>query len=239
MKIIAHRGFSEKYPENSLLAFNKAIEAGVDGIETDVRMSLDGMAFIFHDSSLKRITGRDESIESQYSDYIKHLDIGSWMDEKFHAQRLPTLETLLHHIRERTQLILEIKYYEDTYKKACEAVVHAIKDKLSWVEVSSFSDKILLYIHELQPEIRLHKLIDDVEVLQQRDFDTFYSFASYFDISVKLREHNKTQDLIRDHKVVFWTVDTEDISAAVKQGLYGAMYNDPQQGILDAKKGKS
>jgi len=229
MKIIAHRGFSEDYPENSLLAFNKAIEAGVDGIETDVRMSMDGMAFIFHDSSLKRITGKDESIESQYSDYIKHLDIGSWKDESFHAQRLPTLETLLHHIHERTHLILEIKYHKDTYRLACEAVEHAIRDKLSWVEVSSFSDEILLYIHELNPQIRLHKLIDKVEVLEKEDFDIFYSFASYFDIYVNLRDHQKTKELITNSKVVFWTVGDEDISQSVTLGLYGAMSNHPQK----------
>jgi len=227
MKIIAHRGFSENYPENSLLAFNKAIEAGADGIETDVRMSLDGMAFIFHDSSLKRITGKDESIESQYSDYIKHLDIGSWMNEKFHNQRLPTLETLLHHIHERTNLILEIKYHADTYEQASEAVEHAIRDKLTWVEVSSFSDEILLYIHKLNPDIRLHKLIDKVEVLQREDFDSFYSFASYFDISVNLREHDKSKELIRDSKVVFWTVGDEEISDFIALGLYGAMSNNP------------
>lgn len=227
MKIIAHRGFSENYPENSLLAFNKAIEAGVDGIETDVRMSRDGMAFIFHDKSLKRITGKDESIESQYSEELKHLDIGSWMDEKFHAQRVPTLETLLHHIHERTHLILEIKYHPDTFRQASEAVEHAIRDKLSWVEVSSFSDEILLYIHELNPEIRLHKLIDEVEVLEKEDFDSFYSFASYFDIDVNLREHAKTKALIQKAKVVFWTVEGEDISEAVALGLYGAMSNNP------------
>ena len=238
MKIIAHRGFSELYPENSLLAFNKAIEAGVDGIETDVRISCDGMAFIFHDSSLKRITGKDESIESQYSDYIKHLDIGSWMDEKFHAQRLPTLETLLHHIHERTHLILEIKYHKDTYKLACEAVAHAIADKLSWVEVSSFSDEILFYIHELNPEIALHKLVDELEVLNKDDFDKFYSFATYFDIDVNLKDEKKTKELIQNKKVVFWTVGDEDISDAVEQGLYGAMSNHPQHLIEKFKTAK-
>lgn len=228
MKIIAHRGLSESYPENSLIAFNKAIEAGADGIETDVRMSRDGMAFIFHDSSLKRITGKDESIESQYSEYIKDLDIGSWMDEKFHDQRLPTLETLLHHIHERTNLILEIKYHKETYKIACEAVAHAIRDKLNWVEVSSFSDEILFYIHELNPEIRLHKLIDERFELEREDFDERYGFTSYFDIDVNLRIHPKTKELIQNKKVVFWTVGHEDISDAMAMGLYGAMSNDPQ-----------
>lgn len=227
MKIIAHRGFSENYPENSLLAFNKAIEAGADGIETDVRMSVDGMAFIFHDTTLKRITGKEESVESQYSEYLKHLDIGSWKDKQFHAQRLPTLETLLHHIHERMHLILEIKYHPDTYLQASEAVEHAIRDKLSWVEVSSFSDEILLYIHKLNPQIRLHKLIDEIEVLEKEEFDTYYSFAKYFDINVNLREHAKTKELIKTSKVIFWTVDDEDISGSVDSGLYGAMSNNP------------
>lgn len=53
----AHRGFSGKYPENTMLAFEKALEAGCDGIELDVQLSKDGVVMILHDESLKRTTG--------------------------------------------------------------------------------------------------------------------------------------------------------------------------------------
>ena len=48
----AHRGFSGQYPENTMLAFEKAVEAGADGIELDVQFSKDGKLVIMHDESL-------------------------------------------------------------------------------------------------------------------------------------------------------------------------------------------
>ena len=61
----AHRGWSGLYPENTLLAFQKAIELGVDGFEMDVQLSRDGEVVVFHDETLDRVmicaTGRDAS----------------------------------------------------------------------------------------------------------------------------------------------------------------------------------
>ena len=60
---IAHRGFSSDYPENTSLAFRKAIEAGADGFECDLRLTADGHVVVFHDDDLKRLCGRDGCIE--------------------------------------------------------------------------------------------------------------------------------------------------------------------------------
>jgi glycerophosphoryl diester phosphodiesterase len=227
MKVIAHRGYSEYYPENSSLAFIKAIEAGVDGIETDIRLSCDGVAFINHDSSLKKISGKDEYLEDQNSSYLYSL-LGSWQEDSSYELKLLNLDELLELIDAQTVMILEIKYHDKSYKRVCEVVYEAIKDKLSWCEVSSFSDEIIDIMHLLDPMIRLHKLIDDPEVLEQANFNERYSFASYFDIDVALREHPKTKELLQDGNVVFWTVSSENIKESIDLGLYGAMSNDPK-----------
>jgi glycerophosphoryl diester phosphodiesterase len=57
MKIVAHRGYSARCAENSLAAFEQAIAAGADLIETDVRLSSDGIAMCWHDPDLARVTG--------------------------------------------------------------------------------------------------------------------------------------------------------------------------------------
>lgn len=227
MKIIAHRGYSELYPENTLLAFTKAIEAGVNGIETDIRLSSDGHAVISHDSSLMRITNKDEYVEDVSLEYLRSLDAGSWFDSKYRDLKIPTLEELLEIVQGKVKLILEIKYHEKTYKKVSEIVLEAISDKLSWIEVSSFSDEIIGYVHRLNSDIKVHKLIEDVEVLEKEEFDSFYRFASFFDIDVTLQEHEKCKELITKGNVVFWTVGDEDIASSKKLGLYGAMCNDP------------
>ena len=55
-KNFAHRGFSGKYPENTILAFQKAIEVGADGIELDVQLTKDGEVVIIHDETIDRTT---------------------------------------------------------------------------------------------------------------------------------------------------------------------------------------
>ena len=55
-KLLGHRGFSGNYPENTMLAFQKAIEAGADGVELDVQFSKDGKLVVIHDETLDRTT---------------------------------------------------------------------------------------------------------------------------------------------------------------------------------------
>ena len=54
MKIFAHRGYSGKYPENTILAFKKALDIGVGGIELDVHKTKDGKLVVIHDENIKR-----------------------------------------------------------------------------------------------------------------------------------------------------------------------------------------
>ena len=56
MKIYGHRGYSGKYPENTMLAFRKAAEAGCDGIELDVQLTKDGKLVVIHDETVDRTT---------------------------------------------------------------------------------------------------------------------------------------------------------------------------------------
>ena len=57
MKVFAHRGFSGRYPQNTMLAFQKALESGCDGIELDVQLTKDGEVVIIHDEYLDDLTG--------------------------------------------------------------------------------------------------------------------------------------------------------------------------------------
>lgn len=62
MKIYAHRGFSHKYPEASWLAYERAIVAGADGLECDIRLTKEGIPICFHDRTTERISGRKRVI---------------------------------------------------------------------------------------------------------------------------------------------------------------------------------
>ena len=74
--MLAHRGLATAAPENTLLAFAKALAAGADYIETDVQVSSDGVAMISHDADLKRLTGRDVQVSGLTRAELAKIDLG-------------------------------------------------------------------------------------------------------------------------------------------------------------------
>lgn len=74
--MFAHRGLALEAPENTLLAFAKAIAAGAIYVETDTHASLDGVAVVAHDPDLKRVAGRDLRIEQLTFAELKRIDLG-------------------------------------------------------------------------------------------------------------------------------------------------------------------
>lgn len=222
MKIIAHRGFSELYTENTFLAFTKAIESGADGIETDIRLSLDGHAILFHDRSLKRLANLDKEPRELKLEELQEISLAN-------DQYIPSLDELLELCEDKISLVLEIKYHLKTYKKLIQIINLLIKDKLHWIEVSCFEDTVLEELHKLNKDIKLHKLIEDADIIEDEYFHKKYAYISCFDINVKLARLALRKGLIKDKKVIFWTVDDEDISQEIKEGLYAVMTNNPQK----------
>ncbi|MEO5919602.1 MAG: glycerophosphodiester phosphodiesterase family protein [Pseudolysinimonas sp.] len=75
-RVLAHRGLAVDAPENTLLAFAKAIAVGVTHIETDVHVSADGVAMVSHDPDLRRLTGRRVTIGHMTSQELRRIDLG-------------------------------------------------------------------------------------------------------------------------------------------------------------------
>lgn len=102
MHKIAHRGASAHYPENTLLAFRKAIEMGADAVECDVYLCASGDVVIFHDRTLKRTTGSSGYIARTKLKDLKKLDAGS-------GEKIPTLVELLDTLTPKSTVFIEIK----------------------------------------------------------------------------------------------------------------------------------
>ncbi len=98
---IAHRGFSSEFPENTLLAFEKGMNAGADGFECDLRLSSDGHVVVFHDDDLKRLCGISGQIETSTLKEIKQLKVKG-------QESIPTLDEMLEMFH-TTRINLEIK----------------------------------------------------------------------------------------------------------------------------------
>ncbi len=86
--IIAHRGYSKKYPENTLSAFQKAIEAKADYIELDVRLTKDGVLVVHHDKSTLRMTGKNHFVDQTDFATLRTLNCGF-------GKKIPTMEEVI------------------------------------------------------------------------------------------------------------------------------------------------
>ncbi|MFI5355770.1 MAG: glycerophosphodiester phosphodiesterase [Opitutales bacterium] len=100
--VIAHRGASAEQPENTLGAFRRALQLGVDGIELDVRVTRDGVPVVCHDASLRRLTG-----------WRRRVDAATWAEIRARRIRgtatIPRLVTVLRLTRGRAVVQIEIK----------------------------------------------------------------------------------------------------------------------------------
>ena len=96
---IAHRGMCLEAPENTLVAFRMALEAGF-GFELDVWMSADGVPMILHDRTLQRTTNGMGRLGEKTLAELKQLDAGSWFDAKYAGEPLPTLAEALDLVAE-------------------------------------------------------------------------------------------------------------------------------------------
>ena len=106
-KNFAHRGFSGKYPENTLLAFSKAIEEGVDGIENDVHLTKDGVLVVMHDELVDRTTNGKGYIKDKTYEELAQLD-ASYIFKEYGPQKVPTLREYLELVKD-TDIITNIE----------------------------------------------------------------------------------------------------------------------------------
>jgi glycerophosphoryl diester phosphodiesterase len=107
--VIAHRGFSGAAPENTLPAFRKALGAGCDGLELDLRLTREGKVAILHDATVDRTTNGSGKVRSMTMTRLRRLDAGAWFDAPFRGARIPTLEEILRLGRRCELLILDTK----------------------------------------------------------------------------------------------------------------------------------
>ena len=117
MKVFGHRGFSGEYPENTMLAFQKAVEAGCEGIELDVQLTKDLVPVIMHDEKVDRTTdGNGYIYDLTYAELCK-LDC-SYPDKfagKFGRLQIPTLREYLEWMAEEEDLITNIELKNSVY----------------------------------------------------------------------------------------------------------------------------
>ena len=111
--VIAHRGASAYAPENTLAAFELAVEMKADWYELDCLLAKDGTVIVSHDNDVDRCTDGKGLITEKSLAELKTLDAGSWYDAKFAGEHLPTLAESLAMAKDRIGVYVEIKSVAD------------------------------------------------------------------------------------------------------------------------------
>jgi len=152
--VIAHRGASGYRPENTLSAFQLAVDQRADMIETDLHLSLDDAIVIRHDEDLASL-GCEREIRALPLAQIQRLDAGS-------GERIPTLDEVLDRFGSQIAFNLELKTGSGgPYPGLEEAALRAVEGRalLASTLFSSFCDDVLARMRALSPEARLAVLV--------------------------------------------------------------------------------
>jgi glycerophosphoryl diester phosphodiesterase len=127
-RIVAHRGASAERPEDTLCAIGRAIEAGAQVVEIDVRASKDGILFLLHDPTLDRTTDGTGPAAERTMAELKKLDAGAWFNEAYRGEPIPTLGQALELCRGKIDVLLDLKEQGETYASAVARDVQAYGD---------------------------------------------------------------------------------------------------------------
>jgi glycerophosphoryl diester phosphodiesterase len=148
--IFAHRGASQDLPENTLAAFELALEQNADGIELDVHLSADREVVVIHDRDLSRTTNGSGYVDQTALSDLRLLDAGG-------GQRIPTLAEVIDLAADRVTLNIELKGFSTSAADLPMAVTDLINARgvMQKVIFSSFHPRLLATIRRLLPEARI------------------------------------------------------------------------------------
>lgn len=154
--VYAHRGSSTEAPENTRAAFDKALEYAIDGIETDVRLSKDGVAVLWHDRFLGKLGLPAKHIDDLELAELRQMDFSSHFSPEAAPQGIMTLREFLDAYRRRCRLLVEIKNRAWESRTRQETKVRQTLNEIGaedgGILVSSFNLDSLAFAHECAPE---------------------------------------------------------------------------------------
>lgn len=218
MRIIAHRGASRAYPENSQIAFRKAVASGADSLEVDLRRSADGVIYCFHDYHLRRLTGFPGYVQRTNSHQIDRLRLSD-------SEPMLRFDDFLEEFAGQVEIVLDIKSTEieaDILRLISRA------PKRAEIICSSFNSRILLRLKTLRPQVRTALILGPLRNLKVKlDIGSYIvnrlarlgCMAAHLSVQIA-RERVVSKLIAAGFDVAIWTID--DCDSAVRLAGYGA-----------------
>ncbi len=238
--IFAHRGANREAAENTCSAFDKALEYAIDGMETDVQLSRDEVAVLWHDRFLNKVGLPDRHIDDFDYAQLRAMNFAAHFSSGAKPEGIMTLQAFLDAYRKRCRLLLEIKNRAWESSSRHEIKVRQTLEMIGAVHgdaimVSSFNLASLVYAHQCAPKFPLiynlepEQTLEDVQrVLAKQSFlhGLCLPIESLDDAIVRLlRSHDKC--------IAVYTCNSDaEINKALKFGVDILISDLPQKALL-------
>lgn len=227
--ILGHRGYRAKFTENTLEAFEKAIEFGADGIEYDTRLTKDKVPVVLHDDNLERLSGKNIKLSDITFEELQKIKLDN-------GQSVPKIEDVLKVLDEPSFLNLEVK--------EVEAAIPSYEltkkyNALNRTLFSSFKVDALREIRKIDKDVKLGLLVDYDSLNNLIDLNkelNFFSLNLWVD---KLNERKLiSKAFLRKWrksgmKIYLWTLNNPKDLKTFK-GLYDGIITDEVELIIDS-----
>lgn len=229
--ILAHRGASINYPENTLAAFEAARELGAQGLELDLQLTSDGVPVIIHDETIDRTSNGKGRVKDMSLEDLRAYSFDNRLPA-FREAACPilSLEDFLDWLEETDLLAnLEFKTTIVPYPGLVEKTLDLIRKRglQDQVLLSSFNHKDIVKARSLAPEIRggfltASKLLDPAGYCKKYGVQAYHPLFTTID--------SKDIKALKEAgiEINVWTVDQEDhIRACIQAGVDNIITNDP------------
>ena len=228
--IMAHRGYSQIAPENTIPAFEAAYEAGVKAVELDVQMLKDGTIIVMHDDNFARTCGVNKNVWDVTYEEVKTYDAGKKFSAEFAGTKVPTLDEVIKACKGRLFINIEIKRsgHDEGIEKAVVDIIRA-NDFVDSCDVTSQDYHTLELVREANPDV----LTAYTTVIGLGNIETLDA-ASIISIQQTFATFENVERLHRSGKRVFvWTVNSEsEMERLISLNVDAILTNDPHLGQM-------
>jgi glycerophosphoryl diester phosphodiesterase len=232
---IAHRGASGTRPELTRVAFERALEIGVDMIELDVQLTSDRELVVLHDRELGRTVAGSGPVRDRTFAELRSVDAGRWFAPEYAGQSVMSLREVFELVDGRARLNVEIKSPEADWEATAEVLLRVLRQRhrLESTLVSSFDFGALRCLREREPRARLGVL------WRTSDWEALWSRCERLSpVAINLLWGLAEPSVIREAQrrglqVIVWTVNDPDaIERLVRMGVDGIITDFPERFTL-------
>ena len=237
--VAAHRGWSAAYPENSMIAFQKAAELGVDQIELDIRVTKDDVLVVFHDETVDRVSDGTGKVRDFTLEELQKLDIGIKRGPEFAGTRIPTLVEFLDFIKTLPDMTVDFEFKEfdrgaplsEPNITLCERVLaliaqYGLEDRCV---VNSFGANVHEYIRSKYGDKYKHHVFFPDEYNKNATYDAY----SYGYCCCVFDKNPENFEMLRNRGVRTWVgasvKDAETVDWAIEMGAELITCNNPDE----------